>query len=262
MEAKDTLFMKKGDGESSYVQSSFFTQRLASISKPVVQRAVDSLFHENLLPYKALNVADLGCSAGPNTFTLMETIIESVKSKCEELNCQLPEFQFYLNDLPVNDFNTLFKGSSSFVERYKDVSCFVMGAPGSFHGRLFPTNTLHLLHSSYSVHWLSKAPRLVDKDGLPLNKGKIYISKTSPPGVKEAYLAQFQQDFGLFLQSRSQEMIADGRVVLILHGRQSSDATSKENNFDWELLAEAIGNMVSLVNAKSSKLIFRYLNKS
>ncbi|KAK4836231.1 hypothetical protein QYF36_020218 [Acer negundo] len=81
---------------------------------------------------------------------------------------------------------------------------------------------------------------------LPINKGKIYISKTSPPAVREAYLAQFQQDFYLFLRSRAQEMVPDvGRVVLILHGRLSADPTSKDNYTPWELFSDAISHLVS-----------------
>ncbi|KAK0591680.1 hypothetical protein LWI29_006283 [Acer saccharum] len=244
MEVKEVLFMSTGEGENSYLQNSGLMQKVAVKSKPILERAVESLFTENSsLPFQVLNAADLGCSSGPNSFSVMSTVIQSVENKCRELKYKtIPEFQFYLNDLPGNDFNTLFKGLTSFVsEKHKNVSCFVMGAPGSFHGRLFPRNTMHLVHSSYGAHWLSKVP--ID---LPINKGKIYISKTSPPAVREAYLAQFQQDFSLFLRSRAQEMVPDvGRVVLILHGRLSADPTSKDSHTPWEHFSDAISHLVS-----------------
>ncbi|XVF24054.1 hypothetical protein REPUB_Repub13aG0093600 [Reevesia pubescens] len=249
MEVKEILFMNKGDGENSYVKSSGYTQKVAAITQPIVSMAVQSLIRENCsssTPFEVLNMADLGCSSGPNTFTVMSTVIESTAKICSKLGCEIPEIQFYLNDLVGNDFNTLFKGLTVIEEKFKNVvSCFAMGAPGSFHGRLFPRNSIHLLHSSYAVHWLSQAPKMTNEGGSPLNKGKIYISKTSPPGVRKAYLSQFQEDFLLFLKSRSPELVPDGRMVLIFHGRKFEDPTIRENCFTWEILAEAISYLVS-----------------
>lgn len=80
---------------------------------------------------------------------------------------------------------------------------------------------------------------------MALNKGNIYISKTSPPVVREAYLAQFQEDFTMFLKSRSEEVVPCGSAVLILHGRKSPDPSTKECCATWDLIAEAIAALVS-----------------
>ncbi|CAK9181484.1 IpCS4 [Ilex paraguariensis] len=249
MDVNKAIFMNGGEVESSYAQHAWFAQKVISITKPILVNAVHSLFSEDLHRNKVLNVADLGCAAGPNPFSVILTIKESLERKCKELNCQPPELQVYLNDLPGNDFNSLFKDLSRVGEDQKSdvlLPCFVMGAPGSFHGRLFPRSWLHLVHSSYSVHWLSQIPRgLTSKEGFPLNKGKIYISKTSPPVVVAAYLAQFKEDFTLFLKSRAEETVQNGRMVLILHGRQASDPWGKESCYHWEILAETISKMVS-----------------
>lgn len=79
---------------------------------------------------------------------------------------------------------------------------------------------------------------------MPLNKGKIYISKTSPPRVLDAYLVQFQKDFSLFLKSRSEEVVPGGRMVLSFMGRRSTDPTTEESCYHWELLAQALMSMV------------------
>ncbi|CAK9184365.1 unnamed protein product [Ilex paraguariensis] len=68
-----------------------------------------SLFSEDFHRKKVLNIADLGCATGPNTFSVILTVKESLERKCKELNCQPPELQVYLNDLLGNDFNSLFK---------------------------------------------------------------------------------------------------------------------------------------------------------
>ncbi|TXG49914.1 hypothetical protein EZV62_025789 [Acer yangbiense] len=251
-DSTEVLFTNQGEGQQSrsYLHNSAFMQLMAAKCKPRLERAVQSLFSENVLPFEVLHVADLGSSASnPTTFSVMATVIDTAKCKCKELGLQMPEFQFWFNDLPGSDFNTLFKGLSSFAvgERYTDVLCLVMGVPGSFYGRLFPKSSLHLVHSFYNVHWLSKVPLLRDEAEslLPLNKEKIYISTTSPPAVREAYLSQFQDDFSTFLKLRSQEMVPNGRIVLMLQGRQSADPTSKECCYQWEILAKALTEMVS-----------------
>nr|UOF75579.1 putative caffeine synthase 2 [synthetic construct] len=251
MDVKDVLCMNKGEGESSYLLNSKFTNITAVKSIPTLKRAIESLFKEESPPFEhLLNVADLGCASGSTSNTIMSTVVQTVVNKCRELNHKIPEFQFYLNDLPSNDFNTLFKGLSGFVgsggEEFENTSCLVMGAPGSFHGRLFPLNTIHLVYSNYSVHWLSKVPDLRDEKGNPINKGTFYISKTSPSAVREAYLAQFQKDFTLFLKSRAEEMVSNGRVVLVLHGRLSQDfSCEKELQLPWLILSQAISRLVS-----------------
>lgn len=131
-------------------------QKLAFETKPVIASALDSLLKEPFLPSKLLNVADLGCSSGPATFTFMSTVLDSVGDSSLRSGHTLPEIQFYLNDLPGNDFNTLFKNLSDFRRRPGGLQFFVVGAPGSFHERIFPRSCLHLIHSSYSVHWLSR----------------------------------------------------------------------------------------------------------
>ncbi|KAK3218526.1 hypothetical protein Dsin_012496 [Dipteronia sinensis] len=55
-------------------------------------------------------------------------------------------------------------------------------------------------------------------------------------------LCQYQQDLTAFLKSRSQKIVANGRAVLIIPGRQSAEDMTM---YVWEILAEAIASMVS-----------------
>ncbi|XP_071939941.1 probable caffeine synthase MTL2 [Coffea arabica] len=89
--------------------------------------------------------------------------------------------------------------------------------PGSFYGRPFPDNSMHFIHSSYSLHWLSQVPSgLVTEEGLPLNKGNIYIGKTSPKNVHDAYLDQFDRDFTNFLSARADELVFGEHLFVTL----------------------------------------------
>lgn len=96
--------------------------------------------------------------------------------------------------------------------------------------------------------YLQVPPGLESKDGRgSWNKGKIYISKTSPDCVLEAYSSQFQKDWSVFLKSRAEEIVGGGRMVLSFMGRRSTDPRSKESCYQWELLARALMSMVSEV---------------
>ncbi|KAL5831816.1 hypothetical protein ACOSQ4_017170 [Xanthoceras sorbifolium] len=148
---------------------------------------------------------------------------------CQKFNQKSPEIQVFLNDLPGNDFNTVFKSLPAFNQRLKKDKgdqfgpCFVSGVPCSFYDRLFPSRSIHLIHSSSSIHWLSKS---------------------SPPSVYKAYLEQIQRDFSSFLSLCSEEIIVGGCMVLTFVGRSIPDPSSKDCCYLWELLAKSFLELV------------------
>uniref|UniRef100_A0A6V7QW54 Uncharacterized protein n=1 Tax=Ananas comosus var. bracteatus TaxID=296719 RepID=A0A6V7QW54_ANACO len=103
-------------------------------------------------------VADLGCSSGPNAFMYFAAIMDAIGESCDRLSRRAPEIQLLLNDLPGNDFNTLFRSFAS--EREKGgkrlLPHYMVGVPGSFYGRLFPCKRVHFVYSCLSLHWLSQ----------------------------------------------------------------------------------------------------------
>ena len=106
-----------------------------------------------------MNFADLGCSCGLNSLLSTADNVNAVEEICQRRSLQPPEFMVFLNDLPSNDFNSLFIGLQDFVGNAISGSrarIFMAGVPGSFYERLFPCSSLHFVHSSYSVHWLSQ----------------------------------------------------------------------------------------------------------
>lgn len=111
---------------------------------------------------KSFGIADLGCSSGPNSLSIIKDMVEAVEAASSKIMRPAPEFQVFLNDLPTNDFNSVFKSLPDFyrdLKRERSGGCpslFIAGYPGSFYGRLFPNNCLHFVYSSFSLHWLSK----------------------------------------------------------------------------------------------------------
>jgi len=138
-------------------------QKAIYLTRVMREEAISSLYRSMQQP-KRLAIADLGCSCGPNTLFVMSEAIKLVEKLCRELKHESPEYEIYLNDLPGNDFNSIFKSLERFKERLRNEiedehgmgSCFFNGVPGSFYGRIFPRKTLHFVHSSYSLMWLSK----------------------------------------------------------------------------------------------------------
>ncbi|XP_044469248.1 salicylate carboxymethyltransferase-like [Mangifera indica] len=234
MEVVQVLHMNGGVGETSYANNSLVQKKVITMTKPIREEAITKLYTTSF-PAK-LVIADLGCSSGPNTLLVVSEFIKIVSNICKKLGNQSPEFQVFLNDLPGNDFNTIFRS----LPRDQGGHCFFSGLPGSFYGRLFPSKSVNIFHSSYSLQWLSQVP-----EGLESNKGNIYMASTSPPCVLKAYYQQFQTDFSFFLKCRSEELVAGGRMVLTFLGRRSDDPSSKECCYIWELLAMALNEMAS-----------------
>lgn len=166
-------------------------------------------------PHNTFRIADFGCSVGPNTFFAVENIMASVENryKSNQKNPDhTPEFHVFFNDLIDNDFNTLFKNLPT-SRKY-----FLAAAPGSFHARVFPKETIHLAHCSTALHWLSRIPEEVtERSSSAWNKGRIHYSGAGNE-VKDAYSAQYKKDMEAFLSTRGNELVAGGLMVLVILG--------------------------------------------
>lgn len=139
---------------------------IISAAKPVTVQAILDTFN-HALP-ESVGIADLGCSSGPNALFAVSEILKMIFDKWKQLGRPgSPEFRVHLNDLTGNDFNTVFSSLPAFYNRLMEEKgpefgpCFVSGMPGSFYGRLFPSNSLHFVHSSSSLHWLSQVGPVV-----------------------------------------------------------------------------------------------------
>ncbi|XP_068639148.1 probable jasmonic acid carboxyl methyltransferase 2 [Aristolochia californica] len=224
--------------------------KIISLARTVRKEAIQDICSS--ITTQSLSVAELGCSCGPTALSVITELIDENDDKCQSLCRPTPQIQVFLNDLPENDFTNIFSALPGFYKKVRETKgdkfphCFVSVTPGSFYGRLFPSKSLQFIHSSSSLHWLSQVPlELKEPIVPPLNKGKLYISKTSPPNVYHAYLAQFQRDFSQFLQSRSAEVAPGGRMVLSFVGRPTADPTTEEATHQWELIAQALHSMAA-----------------
>ncbi|KAL4568978.1 hypothetical protein LXL04_024604 [Taraxacum kok-saghyz] len=247
MEVEKMLHMKGGNEDTSYSKNSLLQRKVISMTECIIKEAITDIYCATNCP-KTIVMADLGCSSGPNTLLVSNAFINIINEISLKMGHESLEIQIYLNDLPGNDFNTIFLSLPKFVKNLrKDLcmsnpsppSCYFNGLPGSFYKRLFPSKSIHFVHSSYSLMWLSQVPHIQET-----NKGNIYMSTTSPPSVIKAYHQQFKSDFSMFLKCRANEIVSGGRMVLTILGRRNEDPCSKECCYIWELLAMALNDMV------------------
>lgn len=90
-------------------------------------------------------------------------------------------------------------------------------------------------------------PGIYDEKNMSINKKSIYLSGRSPTRVQQVYLKQFQEDFSLFLKSRSQELVNGGKMVLILLGRDGPSHVDRGISVLWEILYQSLATLVDQV---------------
>ncbi|TVU28289.1 hypothetical protein EJB05_19800 [Eragrostis curvula] len=263
MKVERDLHMSPGDGESSYATNSRLQEKSILKTRPVLHKAVAAA-HASLSPAAGtMVVADLGCSSGPNTLLVVSEVLGAIADQREDelQGGQRPpvHVQFFLNDLPGNDFNLVFQS----LEMFKKLAAkekgaalppyYVAGLPGSFYTRLFPDRGVHLFHSSYGLMWRSKVLEELST-GIALNEGNIYIWEATTPSVVKLYRKQFQEDFSLFLRLRHSELVSGGQMVLTFLGRKNKDMLRGEVSYMWGQLAQALQSLVEQGRVEKEKL--------
>ncbi|PIN08252.1 Loganate O-methyltransferase [Handroanthus impetiginosus] len=242
--------MKGGDGPDSYACNSEYQKQVLISAEDLIRQQIDE--HLNIQspsfePQYTFRIADFGCSTGPNTFYGVENIISAVKNKYKKSNQnQTPDFQVFFNDLIGNDFNTLFRNLPS------NMIYLVACSPGSFYDRLFSRKSIHFAHCSTALHWLSKIPKEVIKRGI--NRGRIHYLGGEKE-VKEAYAAQYEEDFGRFLNARADELVDGGLMALLMLGFADGDAFSLSGlRIKYEILQSCLEDIAELGKITKEKV--------
>ncbi|WKA03714.1 hypothetical protein VitviT2T_021807 [Vitis vinifera] len=221
----ESYHMNSGDGPYSYAKYSSYQKAIVDAAKKMLVEAISDNLDINNPSFgssNTLRIADMGCSIGPNAFIAVQNIVEAVTLKYQSMQQkpQALEFHVFFNDHIANDFNALFRSLPP------SRPYFAVGVPGSFHGRLFPKSSLHIVHSSYALHWLSKVPKeVMEINFLGLKNGRNY--STTDEEVLEVFSSQYKRDMQSFLTARAQELVGGGLMVLLVTGMQNGAIFSK-----------------------------------
>ncbi|XP_057751887.1 probable jasmonic acid carboxyl methyltransferase 1 isoform X4 [Arachis stenosperma] len=221
------LHMNHGMGDNSYAHNSIIQKKVMREAKGIVEESMMRLY--TIIPIHCFKVADLGCSSGPNALQLVSNVIDIVHTTTCNLNLKPPIFQFFLNDLFGNDFNSIFKSLPQFSEiieekkGHKCGACFINATPGTFYKSLFPNNFLHFVHSSFSLHWLSQ--NLIEAIKLECFDLPLY-----DPTIEEA--KEVIEDEGSFTLQRLESVILDWSTNI-------KEAVDDDNNNKLDLNTKA-----------------------
>lgn len=245
--------MNEGEGPNSYVRNSTYQRGVVEAAIEKINEAIANHFDINALSISPnpICIADLGCSTGPNTFIAMQNIVEAIKLKyiSKGGNTKIPDFIVFFNDQVSNDFNTLFKSLPP------NRQYFATGVPGSFHGLLFPKASLHFIHSSSAVHWLSNIPMdVMDECSPAWNKGRIFYTN-APKEIKDAYATQFAKDMESILFARAQELVSGGLLALFLSGIPDVMSNSDSHTgIEIDMLGSCLMDMAKLGLVNEAKV--------
>ncbi|KAG5233928.1 S-adenosylmethionine-dependent methyltransferase [Salix suchowensis] len=239
------LPMNGGHGLYSYANNSTYQNKAIVAVKDLITEAIaEKLDTSSLSSSNTICITEMGCSVGPNTFVAVQNIVEAVLNKYRNLlhnHSRLPEFLVFLNDHALNDFNTLFTSLPP------DRNYYVAGVPGSFHGRLFPADSLHIVHTSYALQWLSQVPEEVEDVSSPAwNKGRVYYSSAGDQTVK-AYEDQFARDLDCFLHARAKEVVCGGLIMILVPGRLNTTPHDRVfSNISYDILGSCLMDMAKM----------------
>ena len=243
--------MNSGDaGELSYANNSDMQRTIAAATRKERQEMAAAV-RRGRRQARAIAIADRGCATGPNALLMAGDAVEAMLGDAERQQEAAPaEFHVFLNDLPSNDFNSVFRQKQKLVVPSNNANssrCLVSAWPGSFYGRVFPADSLDYVVSSSSLHFLSRAPA----DAAP-NEGRMYVSASSSSSScssgLHAYRAQFQADFRLFLSCRAEEVRRGGVLLLTFVARREAVPSPHDCHL-WDLLAEAAADDRRLVDS-------------
>lgn len=189
----------KGDG--FYDQHSQVQEQFILSSQDLIEEAA------RLVPLPengSIGLADLGCSEGKNSVMLMRRLAELIRQRS-----QLPLVVTH-NDLPGNNWNALFRNLTSYGPQI-----WAQANATSFFQPVVPPGTLHIACCYSSVHWLSQVPGVPDPAGV--------LFALMEPESRSLLAAQAARDWEAFLRARAQELVPEGRLVLVSGGNKDGD---------------------------------------
>lgn len=174
--------------------------------KSLVLGAIEAIGQtDNTRPF---TMSDMGCADGGTSLDMVGEALCAIRARWPERPIQM-----VYTDLPRNDFSQLFQMVHGLtdVESYIGTvdNLYVMASATSFHQAMFAPATLDLGFSATASHYISDRPCQISD----------HVHMVGASGEeRRAYEEQGRRDWETFLRRRSDELAADGRLVLFNFG--------------------------------------------
>jgi hypothetical protein len=148
-------------------------------------------------------IADYGCSQGRNSLKPMNLAIETLR---ERAGASRP-VEIYHNDLPTNDFGSLFQVvtdvTDGYMARHPLVFSYAVGR--SYFEAILPPDSVHAGWNSWTMQWMShKAADAPDH---------VFAKMSAVPEVRAAVASQQAEDWTKFLELRASELRPGGCLL-------------------------------------------------
>jgi len=172
-------------------------------------------------------VADYGASTGGNSMASVRTAVDAVRRRWREQ----PVAALH-NDLPSNDWNTLFHNVESSPDSYHTVDgppVVTLASAISFFEPAAPTGAVHLGMSFSAAHWLRTQPSVVVPEG-------FYFCEATGD-ARDVLRREADADWTAFLAARAADLARGGRLLVQMIG------TDADGNVTARKLARAMADV-------------------
>lgn len=193
------------EGDGAYNRHAKFQADGSTIALLLIQEAAEKI--EISCGNEPVVIADYGSSQGRNSLKPMRATIETLRGR---IGSNHPIMVYHI-DLPVNDFNSLFKTLDGDADSYTRFAANVYScAVGrSFYENVLPAECVHIGWSAYAVQWLSRIP------AVPVDH--FWFARLNA-AARAIYERQAAEDWENFLALRASELRPGGRLVVVCPG--------------------------------------------
>jgi hypothetical protein len=148
-------------------------------------------------------IADYGCSQGRNSLKPMNLAIETLRHRAGSSR----PVEIYHNDLPTNDFSSLFQviaeQTDGYMVRHPLVFPYAIGR--SYFEAILPPDSVHAGWNTWTMQWMSyKAVDAPDH---------VFAKMSAVPEVRAAVASQQAEDWTKFLELRARELRPGGCLL-------------------------------------------------
>ncbi|HEY8215831.1 MAG TPA: hypothetical protein VIH82_01765 [Acidimicrobiia bacterium] len=204
--------MKRG---GYYDDHSEYQRKVAASGDELVRDAVTHA--PDLRAGATFVIADYGCSTGRNSIASLRTAVDAVRTR----DPRRPVAAIH-NDVPTNDWNTLFANLREDPHSYLRASgpaVLPLASARSFFEPATPAATVHLGMSFSAAHWLRTQPDVTVPEG-------FYFCEATGP-ARETLRTQGAADWEAFLAARAEDLAPGARLIVQMVGTDTPPASAE-----------------------------------
>lgn len=197
-------------------------------------------FRDLTLPF---TIADLGCADGLNSIENLKVCIKTVRS----INVNLP-ITIYLEDTPANDFELTSKNIEERLRGYDNIDfCYIAK---SFYEPLFPNESLDVMFSNTSVHWIRRVP-CPHEDFVFIDDGKYPNDE-----IANQWRNAGKEDWNTFLDLREKELRKSGFIIACTQAVTRTEELDQPFIKTTNYILESLNELLIKYNLVDNKIDF------